>query len=228
MATTHPEFADACNQLKNTRENAELDYLVKEIPKTLKQSLEGVGRIARIVGSLKEFAHPGSPNPVPVNLNHAIATAIDVTRHEWKYVAKVKTELDANLPPVPCIVDQFYQIILNLIVNAAHAIEGHSPSVGIITVRTHHNENWAIVEIQDDGCGVPEELRKEIFQPFFTTKRSGKGTGQGLALVQKFVVKNHGGRVELESTEGKGSTFRIKLPLATGGNAKVPKNAVAA
>lgn len=195
----------------------ELAYLLDEIPRTCAQSLEGLERIARIVRSLKEFSHPGSPDLAPADLNRCIENVIAVSRHEWKYVAEVVAELDRELPPVPCVVDEFGQAVLNLIINASHAIEdlikAGGATQGVITVRTRLEGAEAVVEVADTGSGIPASVRDRIFEPFFTTKAIGRGTGQGLAIVQKIIVQNHHGRVDFTTEEGKGTTFSLRLPL---------------
>ena len=213
----HPDYASGFKTVAALETTNELDYLMGEIPRTLEQSLEGLGRIARIVGSLKEFSHPNSAEKSMGNLNHAIETAIAVSRHEWKYVAEVATELDPNLPSVQCVLDEFNQVILNLIVNAAHTIGDvvkERGGLGRITVRTRHEAEWAVVEVEDTGTGIPQEVRDHIFEPFFTTKGVGKGTGQGLAIVHTVIVKGHNGRINFTTEIGKGTTFRLALPVA--------------
>ncbi len=197
---------------------AELDYLLTEVPRALQQNLDGLTRVARIVQSLKEFSHPNSPDKAAVDLNRAIETAIAVCRHEWKYVADVVTELDGNLPPVPCVLDEFNQVMLNLLVNAAHtvgeALKARQEQRGTITVRTRVEGDAAVIEVADTGMGIPPEVGARVFEPFFTTKEVGKGTGQGLSLVHAVVVKHHGGSIDFSSNVGRGTTFQIRLPLA--------------
>jgi PAS domain S-box-containing protein len=197
----------------------ELEYHLGEIPRTLDQSLEGLERVARIVGSLKEFSHPHTLERKPADLNRAVETTLAVARHEWKYVAEVVTELDPNLPPVPCVLDEFNQVILNLVINACHAISEalkvSGASKGVITVRTRHDDAHAWIEVADTGLGIPPEIRDRIFELFFTTKRADKGTGQGLALVRNIVVQHHGGAVDFVSEVGRGTTFRVQLPLVS-------------
>ena len=179
--------------------------------------MEGLNRVASIVHSLKEFAHPKSPELTPVDLNRIIETSLIVSRHEWKYVAEVVTELAPDLPPVPCVADEFNQVILNLVINAAHAIgdalKARGGDRGKIFVRTRHEAPWAIVEVEDTGTGIPDEVRDRVFEPFFTTKAVGKGTGQGLAIVHAVVVKHHHGTIDLTTKPGRGTTFTIRLPL---------------
>lgn len=196
---------------------AELEYLLTEIPRALQQNLDGLARVSRIVQSLKEFSYPNSPDKAPVDLNRAIETAIAVCRHEWKYVADVTTEFAPALPPVPCLLDEFNQAMLNLLVNAAHAIgealKQRGEKRGTITVRTRAEGTAAVVEVADTGIGIASELQGRIFEPFFTTKAVGEGTGQGLAIVHTVIVKHHQGTVDFTSKAGEGTTFRLRLPL---------------
>jgi two-component system, NtrC family, sensor kinase len=213
-----PDHATAAGELEQAETAADLGYLATEIPRALQQNLEGLGRVSRIVLSLKEFSHPNSPDKAPADLNRAIETAVAVCRHEWKYVADVATEFDPELPPVPCILDEFNQVMLNLLVNAAHtigdALKKRGEKRGTITVRTRHQEQHVVVEVSDTGMGIPPELHGRMFEPFFTTKEVGKGTGQGLAIVHAVVVKHHGGTVDFATEPGKGTTFRLRLPVA--------------
>jgi signal transduction histidine kinase len=148
-------------------------------------------------------------------LNQAIQDALTVARNEYKYVADVKTDL-AELPPVYCHIGDINQVLLNLIVNAAHAIEqviGETGNRGSIDITTRREGDQAVISISDSGCGIPAELRSRVFDPFFTTKRLGKGTGQGLSIAHTIVVDKHGGSLSFESKPGQGSTFVIRLPI---------------
>jgi PAS domain S-box-containing protein len=196
---------------------ADLDYLLEEAPRAIAQTLEGVKHVARIVKAMKEFAHPGSDEKAPIDLNHAIGTVIDVARNEWKYAAKVVTDLDPNLPAVPALAGELNQVFLNLLVNAAHAVRsarGSDGPKGTITFTTRRVGNAVEVRITDTGCGIPEAARGRIFDPFFTTKPVGQGTGQGLAIAHAVVVQRHGGAITFDSEVGKGTTFIVRLPVA--------------
>lgn len=204
---------------KSERTNAEVDlaYLLDEIPKALAQSTEGIDRVAIIVRAMKEFAHPGGEEKILVDLNKAIESTVTVARNEWKYVADLHTALDPTLPPVPCLIGAFNQVMLNMIVNAAHAIADvvtGTGGKGTITIRTGRTGDFAEIRISDTGSGIPASNRHRIFDPFFTTKEVGKGTGQGLAIARAVVVGKHGGSIEVESEVGTGTTFLIRLPLA--------------
>jgi PAS domain S-box-containing protein len=197
-------------------DHADAPYLLEEIPKAIDQTLEGVGRVAALVNAMKEFSHPDVKEKSLLDLNRAIAGTITVARNEWKYVAELETDFDPSLPPVSCHPGEFNQVILNLIVNAAHAIgdvaRQGGPNRGTITVRTLRCAEWAEIRIEDTGTGIPEQFRTRIFDPFFTTKEIGKGTGQGLAIARSVIVDKHGGSLHFETTEGKGTTFILRLP----------------
>jgi PAS domain S-box-containing protein len=210
---------DLLKEVEEQTEKAELDYLNEEIPKAIGQSLEGVQHVAKIVRAMKEFSHPDGENKVPIDINKAIDTTITVARNEWKYVAEVSTDFEADLPLVPCFPGQFNQVILNLIVNAAHAIgechsDGGAGKQGRITITTRALGDRVEIRIADTGAGIPKSIRAKIFDPFFTTKPIGKGTGQGLALAHAVVVKKHQGTISFDTEEGKGTTFIINLPTA--------------
>jgi signal transduction histidine kinase len=209
--------SEAIAEVEASLKTSDLDYLVKEIPSAIMQSLEGMERIATIVRAMKEFSHPGSAEKQAIDLNHAIQNTITVCRNEWKYVAEMVLELEPNLPLVPCLPGEINQVILNLVVNAAQAIgegqkEGDSAR-GTITIKTSQNETWAEISIRDTGPGIPEKYRAKIFTPFFTTKDVGKGTGQGLAISHSVIVNKHGGTITFESEMGKGTVFIIRLPM---------------
>lgn len=204
-------------EVEGTVRNADVPYLMEEMPKAIQQSLEGVGRVAKIVRAMKEFSHPGTSEKTPTDLNHVIESTLTVSRNEWKYVAEMVTDFDLKLTPVPCLPGEFSQVILNLVVNAARAIadvvgDGGNGK-GTIKVTTRRCGDRAEIRTSDTGTGIPEKARAKIFDPFFTTKAVGKGTGQGLAIARSVVVDKHGGTIAFETETGKGTTFIITLPL---------------
>jgi PAS domain S-box-containing protein len=212
--TVTPEVLSA---VESSIQKIDLDYISKEIPLAVEQSLQGVSHVSRIVNAMKEFSHPGSREKVALDLNHAIEMTITVARNEWKYVAEMATDFAPDLPPILCLPGEFNQVILNLIINAAHAIgdvvrqaEG---SKGTIRISTRLEGAWVEIKISDTGTGIPEEIRHRIFDPFFTTKGVGKGTGQGLAIARSVIVDKHGGSLTFESEVGRGTTFIIRLPV---------------
>ena len=194
-----------------------LDYLMGELPLALKETMEGLEHISRIVKSVKEFAHPGHENLTPLDINAAVQNTITVARNEWKYVAEMEAELDPDLPLVPCYPGQLNQVILNLVVNAAQALAekvGDSGKKGVIKVTTRKARGMAEIQVGDNGPGIPDEIRERVFDPFFTTKAPGKGTGQGLAIAHRVIVEKHKGEISLTSRQGEGATFSIRLPLS--------------
>jgi signal transduction histidine kinase len=203
----------AAAALAAAEQDADLDYLVEHLPRALTRSLEGVDRIATIVRSMKEFAHPDQKEMSPVDINQAIHSTLTIARGEYKQVAEVETDL-APLPLVSCHAGEVNQALLNLIVNAAHAIEDgqRGGALGRIGVRTRLEGGEVVIAVQDSGIGIPPEIRDRIFDPFFTTKETGRGTGQGLAIVRS-VVQKHAGSLTFESELGVGTTFFIRLPV---------------
>ena len=210
-------LGDEVRDVRAAAEQADLEYLHDEIPRAIRQSEEGVERVAAIVKAMKEFSHPGSGEMKAIDLNHAIESTLTVSRNEWKYVADAVTQFDPQLPAVRCLPGEFNQVILNLVVNAAHAIADvkmRGTTKGRITISTRREGDWAEIRVADTGTGIPESVRSRIFTPFFTTKEVGRGTGQGLAIARAVIVKKHGGTLEFETEEGKGTTFIIRMPIA--------------
>jgi two-component system, NtrC family, sensor kinase len=196
-------------------ESADLNYILQNAPEALASSIEGLGRIATIVRSMKEFAHPDQTNKTSADLNQAIRSTLVVAHHEYKLIATVDTDF-GDLPPVPCFPGEINQVVLNLLVNASHAIADvvkDGGSLGKLTVRTRLDGDEVEISISDTGTGIPESARDKIFDPFFTTKEVGKGTGQGLAIAHSIIVNKHGGTLRFETECGKGTTFFIRLPV---------------
>ena len=195
----------------------DLAYFEEEVPKAIAQTLEGLGRISVIVRSVKQFAHPGSTDMAAADLNEAMRSTVIVSSNEWKYVAELKTDLDPDLPLVECVIGEINQVVLNLIINAVHAIADaiqiDPQGTWLITLSTRQNGPWAEIRVTDTGMGIPPEVQPKIFEPFFTTKDVGKGTGQGLAIARRIVVEKHKGQLFFETEPGKGTTFIVRLPI---------------
>jgi signal transduction histidine kinase len=202
-------------ELQGAIEGADFEYLREEIPKAVAQSLDGVERVATIVRAMKEFAHPGQKQKGAADLNQALANALIVARNEYKYVADAETDF-GELPAVVCHIGELNQVFLNLLINAAHAIEEQMKKTdkrGVITVRTRQLNDRAVISISDTGCGIPATIQSKIFDPFFTTKEVGRGTGQGLAIARAIVVEQHGGSITFEPNGAQGTTFVVSLPI---------------
>ncbi len=198
----------------------DVEYLLSELPEAVKQSLDGVGQVAHIVRSMKDFSHPGTSTPALTDLNEAIRSTLTVSRNTWKHVATVCTDLDPDLPQVLCFAADINQVFLNLIINAAQALaEGGTGNgaPGHITIRTRHADGWVTIRVVDNGPGIPPGARDRIFDPFFTTKAPGQGTGQGLSICLDVVSRRHGGTLTLAETEseedGVGACFLVRLPV---------------
>lgn len=216
--TLTPEVIAAA---RRAHDAADPDYLCSEIPKAVKDTLEGVARTTKIVRAMKAFSHPGTAKKRPVDLREAIESTLTISRNEWRNVADVVTDFDADLAAVPLLAAEFNQAMLNLIINATHAIADVVGNVagekkrgkGTITISAHRVGDSMEVRVRDTGTGIPEELKTRIFDPFFTTKPFGRGTGQGLAIARSAIVDQHGGTLDFETTPGQGTTFIIRVPL---------------
>ncbi len=207
----------AVEKIETLREELDVSYLMEEIPLALEQTLEGVDRVAHIVKAMKEFSHPGTNEKTLSDINKAIENTVTVTRNEWKYVADMELDLKNDMPPVPALIGELNQVFVNMIVNAAHAIAAKkgekSEEKGKIRIETAVRRKHAEIRISDDGCGIPVQNLDKIFNPFFTTKEVGRGSGQGLAISYNVIVKKHSGELTVNSKVGAGSTFVIRLPL---------------
>jgi two-component system, NtrC family, sensor kinase len=214
-AKSSGDVAAAVKLAEDAEKAADLDYILKDAPQALDSSIEGLERIATIVRSMKEFAHPDHAQKTLADLNQAIRSTLVVAHNEYKLIAEVDTDF-GDLPSVPCFLGEINQVILNLLVNAAHAISDvvkDSGDLGKLNVRTRLDGNEIEISISDTGTGIPESARDKIFDPFFTTKEVGKGTGQGLAIARSVIVNKHGGTLRFETECGKGTTFFIRLPI---------------
>lgn len=202
----HPEI----EELKVVRElerSIDIAFVRKDVVGLLEESAEGIKRVRKIVRDLREFSHVSEENMKPVDLTVGIESTLNIARNETKYKAEVVKRF-GQIPQVECVPSQINQVFMNLIVNAAQAIEER----GTITITTRDEPGSVIVEVSDTGPGIAPEILGRIFEPFFTTKDVGKGTGLGLSLSYS-IIENHHGSIEVESELGKGTTFRIRLPV---------------
>lgn len=205
----------AAVRAKELEAERELTYLLEQVPLAIARSQQGLQRVAAIVEAMKEFAYPDSGNQAPADLNRAILSTLTIARNEYKYVAEVTTEL-AELPPVTCHIGELNQVMLNMIINAAQAIAAAKRTKdrdGVIAIRTRLADAHVEIEIEDNGCGIAPVAMGRIFDPFFGTRDAGKGTGQGLAIARSVVEDKHGGRIDVISRVGFGTTFAISLPV---------------
>ncbi|GAA3927191.1 serine/threonine protein kinase [Amorphoplanes auranticolor] len=216
-----PDRLEARRQAFAKREaDLDLEFLREELPLAAGQALEGTERVSKIVRAMKAFAHPGGDQKSLADVNEAIRTTLTIANSEIKLVADVVLDLD-DLPPVWCNVGDINQAVLNLVVNAAHAI-GEAGATGrgrgTLTVRTRAEEGVIVIEVEDTGNGIPPEIADRVFEHFFTTKPVGVGTGQGLALAYTLIHDRHAGTITFTSEPGIGTTFTIRLPQPAGSN----------
>ncbi len=202
---------------RDAAEELDLPFLLDETPAAIEQSLEGVERVTTIVRAMRQFAHPGGDEFKLVDVAETVRSAATVTRNEWKYVAQCTEEFAEGLPAVPCLPNELNQVLLNLIVNASHAMADiqseDGAADGTLTLRTRRVGDTVEIEVADTGPGIPPDVQPHIFDPFFTTKDVGRGTGQGLAIAHNIIVEKHGGALTFVTEEGVGTTFTIRLPL---------------
>ena len=208
------EIAD----IKRIAAEADFDFLKSEVPAALDQAFDGISRVAHIVRSIKQFAHPDDETQTEIDIHSALDNTITVASNEWKYVAEIEKDYDLSLPVVPCFPGELNQVFLNLIINAAHAIgdvsENGRDDLGKITIKTRKMDATAEICIKDTGTGIPIDIQDKIFDPFFTTKKIGKGTGQGLAISYRAINEKHGGTLTFETRPNQGTTFIVRLPLS--------------
>jgi PAS domain S-box-containing protein len=194
-------------------ESADLEYLRANVGPALASTLDGVDRVSGIVKAMKSFAHPDRMEKSPTDLTAALQSTLIVAANELKYVATIETDF-CSLPLVNCYESDLNQVFLNLLINAAHAIAdvvGSSGEMGTIRIRTYQDDTDIVIAIGDTGTGIPMHAREHIFEPFYTTKEVGRGSGQGLAI-SRAVVERHGGTLTFETEVGKGTTFFIRFP----------------
>ncbi len=205
---------DVLQNIRQLKKEIDTTYLREDIGDLLTESLEGLQRVKRIVQDLKDFSHVDKAELEWANLENGLDSTLNVVWNELKYKAKVIKEY-GNPPLIECLPYQLNQVFMNLLINAAHAIE----QTGEITIRTGYDAKNVWVEVEDTGKGIPPEHIDRIFEPFFTTKPIGKGTGLGLSLSYG-IVNKHGGHIEVKSIVGKGSLFRVVLPNNSGASNK--------
>jgi two-component system, NtrC family, sensor kinase len=199
--------------MRLAEERADVDYLCERIPAAFVRTADGIDRVRSIVQAMKRFSHDSGSERAPADLNEALETTLAVCRNEYKYVAELELDLGV-LPLVACNIAELSQVFLNLIINAAQAIEEkvhNSGERGHIRISTRSDADEVTIEIADDGPGIPTEHQDRIYEPFFTTKEVGKGTGQGLALARNTIQRQQG-VLECRSVPGAGATFTIRLP----------------
>ena len=203
------ELREARETIRRNKEEMDLEYVLRDMNILIDESSEGAERVNEIVRGLRGFSHVDKPGKVPANLNVGLASTLKIVWSELNYKATVQTEY-GDIPQVRCHPMELNQVFVNLLVNAAQAIE----TQGTITIRTFCSDGHVCVQVADTGAGMTPEVQRRVFEPFFTTKEVGKGTGLGLSMAHNIVVKRHGGEILVDSEVGVGTTFTVKIPLA--------------
>ncbi|MCP4605723.1 MAG: PAS domain S-box protein [Proteobacteria bacterium] len=214
------DSAEIVECIENALEETDVEYLLENIPNVTNQFLEAINGILNMLQAIKEFSHSGTGKKMYLDINKTLETTIVLCRNEWKNIANIETEFFPNMPPVLCLPGDLTQAFLNIIVNAAHAVdevqkEKADQTKGAITITTRKTDDFAEIRVEDTGSGIPENIGDRVFEPFFTTKNMGKGTGQGLSIARSAIVDKHKGRLFFETKEDRGTTFVIQLPLKT-------------
>ena len=215
------ELPPDLRSLLSIASDMELDFVRERLPQAVEDAVVGTERVSEIVQALREAAHPGTGKKVGSNINHILHNAAIVSRNSWKYHSELVEDYDESCPLVPVFVGELSQTFINLIVNAADAIEEEiersapsSDARGEIRLVTRKSDDFVEVDIADTGAGIPQQIQSRIFDYFFTTKAPGKGTGQGLAIVYDVIVNKHGGELSLDSVPERGTTFTVRLPIS--------------
>ncbi len=226
--------SEEATRIRRLCEEMDLEFLREEIPRALEQSTEGLGHVRDIVRAMRVFGHQESGEFTAADLNEIVQNSLIVSRNEWKHTAQIELDLDPDLPPIQCQAGGIQQVILNILINAAHAVadevrgaggevpergdpSGSGAPKGRIAISTRAVEMGVQVSVADTGGGIPDDIHDRIFDPFFTTKVVGKGTGQGLSLAHQIVTEGHGGILTFDTRPGDGTTFHVVLPLAPPG-----------
>lgn len=222
----HESFSDLNKALEELRggkgdleaalEEMDWAYISEEVPRALQEASDGVLAVSRIVSSVKTLSHGDASEKTLHDLSALIENVVTVSRNQWKYCAEIRCDTEEDLGQVPCYPGDLSQVLINMVVNAAQAIEeADEVRAGLIRIAAKREDNEAQISIVDNGNGIPEDKIERIFDLFFTTKAPGVGTGQGLAISRSIIEEKHGGRLSVESEVGVGTTFKICLPLAT-------------
>lgn len=221
LNSTATPWAERRERIEALIDQAQYDRISSNAPDAISDAAEASRRVVEIVRAMQSMSHPGSSDASPADLNGLIRSAATISQNRWKYFAELDLDLDTAAPAIPCHAAELSQVFLNLIVNAADAIHekaGEGGPLGRIEVRTRAEADGLRIEVEDNGAGVPKAIRDKLFDPFFTTKEVGKGTGQGLSIAYDVVANRHGGSIEIDSTEGVGTTFIVRLPSAQAGS----------
>jgi PAS domain S-box-containing protein len=203
---------DVSERIKEKMIQYDIAYILDEVPRASDQIVSGVSRLSGIIQSMKEFAHPGRGVMEKADVHQLLESTLVMLRNKRKKMLDIQTDLCHTLPRVACYPGELSQVFLNLLINAADAIQ-EKGEPGVIKITTRIKNGKMEVSIADTGCGIPEAIKEDVFHLFFTTKGVDKGTGQGLSMAHKIITEKHKGKLFFESKVGVGTTFYIHLPI---------------
>jgi PAS domain S-box-containing protein len=206
---------DVAEKIKHMIERCDIEYILKEIPRASDQIVNGVSTVSKIVKSMKEYSHPGRGVMEKADINRMLESIVVLVQDKREDILKIETELSRQLPPIVCYPGELNQVFMNLLINSADAIREKGEK-GLIKIKTEVDGSEVVISVSDTGCGIHDSIKDNIFNPFFTTKEVGIGTGQGLAMAHKIIIENHKGKLHFKSKVGVGTTFYIHLPIQEG------------
>ncbi|MEG4320474.1 MULTISPECIES: PAS domain S-box protein [unclassified Microcoleus] len=216
------EYPEPPQAIQEQIEGLELDFLLDDLPKMLSSMQVGATRIRDIVRSLRNFSRLDESEMKNVNIHEGIDSTLMILEHRLKAqpdrsAIQVVKEY-GQLPLVECYAGQLNQVFMNIIANAIDALQEQLENPGIIRIRTEVEGNFAAIRIADNGAGITDKVKQRIFDPFYTTKPIGSGTGMGLAISHSIIVEKHKGKINCSSVVGKGTEFAIEIPIQKRGN----------
>ena len=209
LKTCFEEVIENINDLSKI----DLPYYKEEVPLSITESIDGMKRISDIVCSLKEISHSGKSILQKANPEKLLSNCLALTKSTWKHCAKIETHIEQNLE-FKAYLNELSQVLINLVVNSSHSIKDkHGNSMnGRISIKLYREDSGVYLEVADNGGGIPDKVATKIYNPFFTTKEIGKGTGQGLAISKAIIERKHKGKIELAQNSVDGVTFKIYIP----------------
>jgi PAS domain S-box-containing protein len=200
--------------IKQAIEQCDIEYHLREIPEACNQVVDGVATVSNVIQSMKEYFHPGTGVMEKADVNKLLRSTIVIVQNEIKKILNIEMSFYPELPQIPCYQVELNQVFMNLLGNAVDAIKEKEfqGMQGVIKVSTTLEGSEIIITITDNGCGIPDSIKEFVFNPFFTTKDVGKGTGQGLSLAHN-IVEKHKGKIYFKSKIGEGTSFYVHLPI---------------
>lgn len=213
LAMQVPSLKEMFSEMESYNDSIRHDELVGEIREAMVDTIAGIKEVKDIIQVMREFVHTGNAIDQDVNINELISNALKLCRNRMKNNVKLDWQETSILPAIECRRGQVQQVLVNIILNALDALEEHKAENPMLKIHTDCGAEFLRITVADNGPGIPEGIREKIFDPFFTSKDVGKGTGQGLALAKDIIVTQSGGELKLVEVEGFTTAFQISLPI---------------